>query len=58
MPEGILTEEQCVVEAKMIWTANGFLTGEYWGQCNSLKQKPVLLAVGEVAKQGLAVDFH
>ncbi|OUI79799.1 hypothetical protein HC62_00255 [Acetobacter tropicalis] len=31
-----------MVEAEMIWTASGFLTGEYWDQYNSLKLKPAL----------------
>lgn len=54
LPEGILPEEQCTVEAKMIWTANGFLTDEYWGQCNSLKQKPTLPAAGGEEERGQA----
>lgn len=55
LPVGSLSDDECTVEAKMIWTAQGVLTDGYWDQCNSLKQKPVLLAVGEVAKQGQAV---
>lgn len=31
----------------MIWTANGFLTDGYWGQCNSLKLKPTLTVEAE-----------
>lgn len=47
LPGEILSDDECTVEAKMIWTANGFLTDGYWGQCNSLKLKPTLTVEAE-----------